>query len=476
MKSDTPNIVIMYADDLGFGDVGCYGATAIPTPNIDRLAENGIRFTNGYATAATCTPSRYSLLSGSYPWRNPRAAILAGDAPILFDRKAPTLPGMLRSSGYRTSIVGKWHLGLGRGGIDWNGEISAAPNDIGFDYSFIMAATNDRVPCVYVENRRVVDLDPEDPIEITYDWEKAFPGQPTGRSNPELLSMKFSHGHDCTIVNGVSRIGHMRGGRAALWDDESMANVFLDKAVTFITENREHRFFLYYAFHEPHVPRLPAPRFVGATALGPRGDSIAEMDWCVGQMLDKLESLGLAENTLVIFSSDNGPVLDDGYADGAAELTGAHRPAGPLRGGKYSLFDGGTRVPFLLSWPGTVNPGSSDAVVCHVDFHASFASMTGRPLAGGEAPDSLDVLDALLGRAPSGRTEIVTEGMNANTIMRQGEWVYIPPHDGPAVNKHTNTELGNSPKPQLYHLGDDIGQARNLASQHRKAPYCCRCR
>ncbi len=461
-----PNVIVMYADDLGFGDVGCYGATDIPTPNIDRLAAEGLLFEDGYATAATCTPSRYSLLTGSYPWRNPRAAILPGDAPQIIDSDAPTMPAMFRNAGYFTGIVGKWHLGLGSGSIDWNGEIDGTPNDVGFDYSYIMAATNDRVPCVYVDNRRIDNLDPDDPIEVTYKWDEAFPDQPTGRNNPELLKMMYSHGHDCSIVNGVSRIGHMRGGKSALWTDETMCDVFLDKACDFVTDHKDEPFFLYYAFHEPHVPRLPAPRFKGATTLGPRGDVIVEMDWCVGQMLDKLEELGIKENTIVIFSSDNGPVLDDGYVDQAEELKGSHKVAGPLRGGKYSMFDGGTRVPFILSWPGAVQPGTrTDEVVCHVDFHAPFAAMVGQDLKPNEAPDSENVLDALLGKG-KGRTELVTEGTRAKTVLRQGNMVYIPPHEGPAMNASTNTELGNSSEPQLYDLGEDVGQIRNIASEN----------
>ncbi len=466
MSDTKPNIVIMYADDLGFGDIGCYGATDIPTPNLDRLAAEGLKFHQGYASAATCTPSRYSLLTGSYPWRNAQAAILAGDAPLIIDPGTPTLPDMLRRAGYRTGIVGKWHLGLGKGNLDWNKEISATPNDVGFDYSYIMAATNDRVPCVYLENRKVVGLDPDDPIEVSYEQDKTFPGELTGRNNPEQLRMKYSHGHDGTIVNGVSRIGRMRGGKNTLWKDGKMAEVFAKKAIHFVTENKDQPFFLYYAFHQPHVPRIPSPSFIGATNLGPRGDVIAEMDWCVGQMLDTLEQLGLKENTIVIFSSDNGPVLDDGYEDQAEELNGAHKAAGPLRGGKYSLFDGGTRVPFILSWPGTVKAGESNALVSHLDFHTSLATLTGQALSSNEAPDSIDLLEAFLGHTDKGRDELVVEGSQAKTLLRQNDWVYIPPHEGPAINANTRTELGNSLEPQLYHLSQDIGQIQNIATEH----------
>lgn len=463
-SSKCPNIVVMYADDLGFGDVSCYGATALDTPNIDRLASEGVIFYQGYATAATCTPSRYSLLTGSYSWRNERAHILPGDAPLIIDPGTATLPAVLKEAGYTTGVVGKWHLGIGEGNQNWNEPLPLTPLDIGFDYSYIMAATNDRVPCVYLDGRDVVGLDPSDPIEVEYDKNKPFPDLPTGKDNPELLKMMFHHGHDMSIVNGVSRIGYMRGGEAALWVDEDMADVFLDKAVSFVETNKDNPFFLYYAFHQPHVPRLPHPRFVGSTGLGPRGDAIAEMDWCVGEMLDALDRCGLKEDTIVVFSSDNGPVLNDGYYDEAVELCGDHRPAGPLRGGKYSMYDGGTRVPFIVSWPGNVETGESDALVSQVDFLASFAALAGVSLDADAGPDSVDVLDALLGQSDEGRAEIVLEGIQAKTILRQGDWVLIPPHQGPPVNTNVNIETGNSPVPQLYYLADDIGQIENVAS------------
>ena len=466
VSAKRPNIVVMYADDLGFGDVSCYGATALDTPNIDRLASEGVIFYQGYATAATCTPSRYSLLTGSYSWRNERAHILPGDAPLIIDPGTATLPAVLKEAGYTTGVVGKWHLGIGEGNQNWNEPLPLTPLDIGFDYSYIMAATNDRVPCVYLDGRDVVGLDPSDPIEVEYDKNKPFPGLPTGKDNPELLKMKFHHGHDMSIVNGVSRIGYMRGGEAALWVDEDMADVFLEKAVSFVEENKDNPFFLYYAFHQPHVPRLPHPRFVESTGLGPRGDAIAEMDWCVGEMLDALDRCGLKEDTIVVFSSDNGPVLNDGYYDEAVELCGDHRPAGPLRGGKYSMYDGGTRVPFIVSWPGAVETGESEALVSQVDFLASFAALAGVSLDADAGPDSVDVLDALLGQSDEGRAEIVLEGVQAKTVLRQGDWVFIPPHQGPPVNTNVNIETGNSPIPQLYNLSGDVGQIENVASIH----------
>jgi arylsulfatase A-like enzyme len=461
-----PKIIIINADDLGYGDVGCYGATRVRTPHLDRLASQGLIFNQGYATAATCTPSRYSLLTGSYPWRNQDAYVLPGDAPMIIPSGSQTLPRMLQDAGYTTGIVGKWHLGLGAGDLDYNQEISPCPLDVGFDYSFIFPATNDRVPCVYIEGRRVVALDPADPIEISYVAENPFPEVPTGRNNPELLRMKHSHGHDMTIINGIGRIGYMRGGKAALWNDATMAEVFLDKAISFVQEHKHAPFFLYYALHQPHVPRVPGPRFAGQSGLGPRGDVIMELDWCVGQLLDVLDREGLREETIVIFTSDNGPVLDDGYQDQAVELQGDHLPAGPLRGGKASLYEGGTRVPFILSWPGVVEPGVSKAMVCQVDFLASFAALVNQPLAESVAPDSMNMLQAFLGQDGVGRQELVLMGLGMKTVLRSEEWVYIPPYPGGKLTPTTGVETGNSSEPQLYHLGEDLGQRRNLAEEY----------
>ena len=218
-----PNVIIIYADDLGFGDLSCNGSRTIATPNADRAAREGVRFTNVHTVASTSTPARYGLLTGQYPWRKPGTGIAAGDAGMIISPEQYTLADLFKSAGYVTGAVGKWHLGLGETARQqWNGEIAPGLRDIGFDYSFIMAATGDRVPCVYIENQRVVNLDPEDPIAVSY--EKPFPGEPTGRDNPELLRMTPSHGHDQAIVHGIPRIGYMKGGKSALWRDEEIAD------------------------------------------------------------------------------------------------------------------------------------------------------------------------------------------------------------------------------------------------------------
>ena len=452
-----PNIVIINMDDLGYGDVGAYGATALETPHMDRLAKEGIRFTDGYASSATCTPSRYALLTGIYPWRNKEAKVLPGTAPLLIDTALVTLPKMLKKAGYATAVVGKWHLGLGEGQVDWNRQIAPGPNEVGFDYSYILAATQDRVPTVYIENGSVVGLDPDDPISV--DYQKNFEGEPTGKDNPELLKMQWHHGHDNSIVNGISRIGFMKGGEKAKWIDEDMADVFLERAQRYVKDHKDEPFFLYYAFQQPHVPRTPHPRFVGSSGMGPRGDVIVEADWAIGEFLVTLEEEGLLENTLIIFTSDNGPVVNDGYYDDAVEKLGVHTPAGPLRGGKYSLFEAGTRVPFVVYWKGKIRPAVSSALICQIDLLSSLAGLVGVEV---DSQDSEDLMDVLLGNSTEGREDLVIEAMG-RTAIRKGDWVMIPPYQGPAVNHNVDIELGNSPEYQLYHLKEDLSQQNNLA-------------
>lgn len=452
--SSPPNVILILADDVGYGDLGCYGATKIATPHLDQLAKEGLRFTDGHAPSATCTPTRYGLLTGQYPWRKKGTGILPGDANLIIEPGSFTLPALFKQAGYMTGVVGKWHLGLGEGKIGWNAEIKPGPREIGFDYSFLIPATGDRVPCVYVENQRVVGLDPADPIRVSY-GEKVG-DEPTGKEHPELLKMKLSRGHDFTIVNGISRIGYMTGGKAARWVDEEMADTIAKKACDFIEKNQDKPFFLYFPTHDAHVPRVPHPRFAGKSGCGVRGDVIQELDDTVGQVLKTLARLKLAENTLVIFSSDNGPVIDDGYADGAVENLNGHTPAGPLKGTKYSLYEAGTRVPFIVRWPARIKPGTSDALVCQIDLLASFSELTGKKLPANAAPDSFDVLPALMGETQQGR-ETLIEHANGLAI-RKGVWKYIPPRNptGKAA-KAKAAGMG-----ELFNLANDLGETKNL--------------
>ncbi len=462
----TQNIVLIYADDLGYGDVGCYGATRVKTPNIDRLAAEGLRFTDAHSSSATCTPSRYSMLTGEYAWRKKGTGVLPGDAKLIIDPNRTTLASFLQKAGYLTGVVGKWHLGLGSGtnATDWNHEIKPGPNELGFDYSFIMPATGDRVPCVYVENHRVVGLQSQDPLLVSFATNKTVGNEPTGKEHPELLRLKPSHGHDFTIVNGISRIGYMSGGKAARWTDEDIADVLTQRALAFIEQEKNKPFFLYFSTHDIHVPRVPHARFAGKTEMGPRGDVIAQLDWSVGEIMAALKKQNLDTNTLVVFSSDNGPVVDDGYRDDAVEKLGGHKPAGSFRGGKYSKFEGGTRVPFIVRWPGRVQPGVSDALVCQIDFLASFAALVGGKKPSDSAPDSQNVLAALLGDSKEGR-KILVEQANG-LALRKGSWKYIESSKGVLTLKNTNTETGNASQPQLYDLSKDASEKANVAAEH----------
>ncbi|MFC4307743.1 arylsulfatase [Steroidobacter flavus] len=470
-----PNIIVIYADDLGYGDLSSYGATTIRTPNIDRLAERGTRFVNAHAPSATCTPSRYAMLTGDYAWRASGTQILPGDAPALIRPGKFTLPLMLKKAGYETGIVGKWHLGLGNGKVDWNGEIAPGPLEVGFDHGFFMPATLDRVPTVLIENRRVVNLDPSDPIQV--DYRNKVGAEPTGAEHPELLKFGADPEHSNTIVNGISRIGYMTGGKAARWNDEGLSDQLLGKAIDFVTERKKQPFFLYFAVNEPHVPRAPHPRFVGSSGLGSRGDAIVQFDWTVGTLMKKLEELGIADDTLVILSSDNGPILFDGYDDKAVERAGEHKPAGPYRSGKYSIYEGGTRVPMIVSWPGRVRERHvSKALIDHVDLVASLAELVGQPLPRDAAVDSFDMLAPLMGRSERGREFVVedtklmvTTGTTVASsgarilALRQGDWKLIrgsvEPHEF-----HGN-EIGTLPKHQLYNVARDPGERENLADK-----------
>lgn len=279
-----------------------------------------------------------------------------------------------------------------------------------------------------------------------------------------MLKMKWHHGHNNSIVNGISRIGFMKGGETAKWVDEDMADYFLAEAQQYVKKHKNESFFLYYALQQPHVPRTPHARFVGTSGMGPRGDVIVEADWMVGEFIKTLESEGLLENTLVIFSSDNGPVVNDGYYDDSVEKLGNHKPAGVLRGGKYSLFEAGTRVPFVTYWKGKIKPGVSDAMISQLDLFSSLAVLADSKE---RTKDSKDLLDLLLGKSIKGRDEMVIEA-TSRTAFRKGDWALIPPYDGPAINKWVNIELANSKEYQLYNLSEDISQENNLAKSNAK--------
>lgn len=466
-KADRPNVILLVADDLGYGDLSCYGAERVSTPHTDGLARTGIRFTDVHAVAATSTPSRFSLLTGEYAWRKKGREVASGDAAMIIEPDCFTLADLFKSLGYATAAVGKWHLGLGSvtGAQDWNAPLPQALGDIGFDYSYIMAATADRVPAVFIENGSVANYDPSAPIEV--DYRKPFPGEPTGKDNPELLyNLKSSHGHDQAIVNGIGRIGYMKGGGTALWKDENIADSIAVHATRFIEKHAGEPFFLYLATNDIHVPRFPHERFRGRSPMGLRGEAILQFDWTVGQVLSKLEELGIRDNTLIILTSDNGPVIDDGYQDGARELLGGHRPSGPLRGFKYSAYEGGTAVPFIVSWPAVVRSrGTSGALLSQVDLMRSLGSLLGARFPRGSAPDSRDFHEALLGKDGEGAPFVIE---SSNTLsIRDRKWKYIAPGGGgPMITWGPEIETGYRPYPQLFDLSDKR-EAENRIETHR---------
>ena len=421
------NIVVIYADDLGYGDVG-YGATKVRR----RTSTSWPRKDCASMDIRRLPLAPLSLFDADGRIRPAQegTGVLPGDAKLII-QPGRVAPSVLKQAG---RWDGRREVALGARRRRPIGTAIKPPLE--WLRLRLYHAGHRRPGAVSIRKPPVVGLDPADPIQVSFATRVG--SEPTGRNNPELLKVKPSHGHDQTIVNGISRIGAMSGGKAARWVDEDMADDFTRKATAFIERHKDQPFFLYFATHDIHVPRVPHQRFAGKTKLGPRGDVIVELDWCVGEITAALQRHGLADNTMVIFTSDNGPVVDDGYQDDAVEKLGGHKPAGPLRGGKYSLFEAGTRVPFIVRWPARIKPGVSDALVCQIDFLSSFAAFTEQTVPTDTAPDSFNVLAALLGQSRTGRDHLVEQANG--TAMRQGPWKYIPPGKGQRVSANTKTE------------------------------------
>ncbi|MEN9404395.1 MAG: hypothetical protein RL091_3098 [Verrucomicrobiota bacterium] len=448
--SPPPNIVVILADDIGYGDLACYGATKVRTPNLDRLAREGARFTDAHATASVCTPARYALLTGRYAWRQPNTSIAPGDSPLLIKPGTVTLASALQSAGYATALVGKWHLGLGETTPDFNADLKPGPLELGFDHAFFIPATGDRVPCVFVEDHRVVGLDPADPIAVSY--AQRLGPEPTGAERPEWLKIKGDRNHSDSIVNGISRIGYMTGGHRARWVDETIADTLASRAAAFIgRQTRGKPFFLLLTPHDIHEPMVPNPRFRGTSECGWRGDVIHQLDWTVGEVLAALERRGLARDTLVIFSSDNGGALKNTYDDGTNALHALQPPNGALRGEKGRLYEGGHRVPFIARWPARIPAGRESGVLLGlVDLLPTLASLACTKLPSGAAPDGVDLHSALLLEAGApGRDQLVLQNnRQAPLALRKGDWKLI---ETPS-------------RPELYNLRADPGEAHDLAA------------
>jgi len=464
--AEKPNIIFILTDDLGYCDLGCYGATHVKTPNLDRLAREGLRFTDAHSTASVCTPTRYAFMTGCYAWRQSGTGIAAGNAPLLIKPGTTTVASLVKSAGYRTGVVGKWHLGLGDGEkTDYNRPIKPGPLELGFDYAFLIPATGDRVPCVFVENHGVVGYDPADPIQVSFGTK--IGNEPTGLDPDVKLKIQGGPGHKDTVINGIPRIGFMTGGKAARWVDEDIADTLAAKAVKFIEANKTGPFFLYFTPHDIHEPMVPHPRFRGTSDCGWRGDVIGELDWTVGEVMSALDRLKLTQTTLILFTSDNGGAIKNTYDDGTNPLHGRQKPNGELRSFKGSLYEGGHRVPFIARWPGRIPAGgTSGQLIAHVDALATFASLTGQQLPADAGPDSFNVLSAWLGeRAAKGRDHLVLQNNNqAPLALRQGDWVLIRKSAGQQTAT-PEKKKADSAESELYNLAADLSQANNLAAQ-----------
>jgi len=465
-----PNIVYIMADDLGYNDLSCQGATKVTTPGIDRLAKEGMRFTDAHDPAALCSPSRYGVLTGRYPWRrNSSSTWASAGAALLIEEGRMTTAVLLKQVGYTTGIVGKWHLGFGTDEkpVDWNGELKPGPLEVGFDYFF--GDVSNRWGC-YVENHRIVGLDPKDPIKIT---------------------------------RGEKRAG---GKTAFTMKNENNATTLHEKAMAFIEKNKDKTFYLHYVPNNIHVPLTPNKRFQGASQCGVYGDFVHELDWSVGEILATLDRLGLAENTLVIFTSDNG-----GRYEMSAVKAG-HRCNAPLNGQKNDIWDGGSRIPFLARWPGRIPAGTkSDQLLCITDMLATFAAVTDQKLSPDAGPDSFNQLPVLLGQSSKGTTRpslIVQSGMatldgskkknrkqaNETEIwaIREGRWklifgqkagnstggIWQAGREGHGYYNFQQLGFINSnftadgklkpgmPQGQLYDLSADLGETQNIYNEH----------
>lgn len=465
--ADSPNIVLIFADDLGYGDVGCYGATKVKTPHIDRLAAQGRRFTDAHSASAVCTPSRYALLSGEYPFRRDIWGPAMNQAPLLIDPDKTTLADLLKSRSYATACIGKWHLGFGsKPKADWNADLKPGPLELGFDYYFGLPVVSSHPPFVLIENHRVLGLDPADPL--------VYGGEPPTTAYPEKM-----------LRPAIS------GGRAAhaLYKDDQLGTQFAAKAVSFIREHRDGPFFLYLATPHIHHPFTPDKRFIGTSQCGRYGDFIHELDWIVGEVTRTLDELKLADRTLLILTSDNGGMVNLG---GQAAVRAGHRLNGDLLGFKFDAWEGGHRVPFIARWPGRIEPGStSDQLICHVDMPATLAAAAGGQLKKGDCPDSLNLLPALTGvpEQPIRTRAVLAPSHKANLALRDGRWLYIGARGGGGfggkVGQHAlggppalqfagqvNSDVENgkfrkdAPNEQLYDLQADPRQTTNVVRQY----------
>lgn len=464
-----PNVVVIFADDLGYGDLGCYGATKLQTPNIDRLAKQGRRFTDAHSASAVCTPSRYALMTGEYPFRKGLSKPVFLKTGLVLDTDRTTVADVMKNARYTTACIGKWHLGFGKKAPNWNGDLKPGPLEVGFDYYFGVPVVNSHPPFVFVENHRVVGLVPEDPF--------VFNKQANTREFPEKMFTNQIGGADAAH---------------ALYDDEAVGTRLTEKSIEWITANKDKPFFLYLATTNIHHPFTPAPRFQGTSQCGRYGDFVHELDWIVGEVMTTLKQQGLHDNTLVIFTSDNGGMLNAGGQDA---WKAGHRLNHDLLGFKFGAWEGGHRIPFIARWPGKISANTtSDQLICNVDLLATMAALVDQDLSAADGPDSFNILSALADMPSQPiRDHLVLGASKASHLtIRKGKWLYIGAkgsggfgskkntkfaRGGPAAHlltKQVNSDINNgklkrdAPPAQLYDLEVDPSQTTNLYASHPK--------
>ena len=456
--AEKPNILIIYADDLGYGDFSAQNPESkIPTPNLDRLVEGGIRFTDAHSSSGICTPSRYALLTGRYHWRQGHGIVGSHQGPW-FDEGRYTLADMLKEQGYHTACIGKWHLGwdwrairnpdadrLAPDGHDWSKPIPGGPLERGFDYYFGDDVPN-FPPYAWIENDRILTA-------------PSVPFTPIPEPQPGDEGGERMQGHDC-------RPGAMVEG----WRLDAVPPRLAERAVEWIAEQKDsdRPFFLYWSWNGPHTPIVPLPEFQGKTDAGPYGDFVFQHDHDLGRVLDALEEHGFAENTLAIFTSDNGPE-DIAYA---RIRNHGHKSSGPLRGVKRDIWEGGHRVPFVVRWPAAIEGGQvNDGLVGQIDIMATLAAVTGAELPPGAADDSYNLLPMWTRGEPGPRTTMVHNTGPRGFALRHDGWLLIDAPTGGVsrVPGWFDEKFGYQPDShpgELYHLSEDLPQKNNLWADH----------
>ena len=479
--AETPNVVLIFADDLGYGDLGCYGATKQKTPNIDKLAAEGRKFTDAHSASAVCTPSRYGLLTGEYAMRakGPKGGQgIWGPAPITSGLLIPTdtftVADAFKEKGYDTAAFGKWHLGFKNGTNDWQEPLRPGPQDLGFDYYFGMPVVNSAPPYVYVENDKIIGSDPEDPLEYLEKENRK------GKTTP-ITPIKAKEAQRSP--------NQFRGAVKAheMFNDYEVGTTLTNKATQWIKDRGEDPFFLYFATTNVHHPFTPSKRFQGTSESGVYGDFVHELDWIVGEVRKTLEETGKADNTLIIFTSDNGGMFNLGGRT-AAKL--GHSINGKLLGSKFGVWEGGHRIPFIAWWPGKIEAGStSDQLLNLVDLNSTFAAVTGLKLT--DPKDSINMLPALTGNPSEPlRSEMLSfPHSKKHMALRKGKWMYIPAQNdggfggsrpnqhawgGPAVTTLVDTPNSDivkgkikkgAPKQQLYDVENDPNETKNVIKE-----------